>query len=173
MEHVIQGAIFGSCLIPIYIFDIISILLKSWTVGNRYFPLYKALGKLLFLLPQFSPAVTCSTVTSVLSVSQWSIFFSCDNREKVRGFLNHSTKVCLQLYLLSLQTKSAAPLGMMQHGTCGFGGREPYHVFAKTNGIITPICYIEAGPTSTCLKHCMLLTLTWVMIKLLFGLPST
>lgn len=93
-------------------------------------------------------------------------FFSCDSSEKVRGFLNHPIKVCLQLYLLSLQTESTAPLGMMQHGTGGFGGREPYHLFAKTNGIITPICYIKAGPTSTCLKHCMLLTLTWVMIKL-------
>lgn len=31
-------------------------------------------------------------------------------------------------------------------------GRELFHLFAKTNGIITPICYIKAGPNSTCSK---------------------
>lgn len=119
----------------------------------------------LYELPQCSSAGHVKlSLQSSLFLSD--LFFSCDSREKVRGFPNHSTKVCLQLDLLSLRTESAAPLGMMQHGTCGFGGREPYHLFAKTNGIITPICYNEAGPTSTCLKHCMLLTLTWVMIKL-------
>lgn len=44
-------------------------------------------------------------------------------------------------------------------------GREVLVLFAKFSGIITPICYIKAGPNSTCSKKKKLLTLTWLMIK--------
>lgn len=60
----------------------------------------------------------------------------------------------------------AAPPGMMHMGLMGSGGWL-VHLFAKTNGIITPICHTKAGPNSTCSKTEQKLysTLSWLMIK--------
>lgn len=83
--------------------------------------------------------------------------------------------------LLCLSSTSQLLMGkentLGAEGTLFFfgGGLKSTYLFAKTNGIISPICYIEAWPNSVCStnKQMMFLTLTWLMIDLALPKCST
>ncbi|KAA8595148.1 hypothetical protein FQN60_012283 [Etheostoma spectabile] len=72
------------------------------------------------------------------------------SEQKERWRISEFTRRRLSFLLLDVAVdRPAAPLGMMHHGTDGFGGRN-CSTSLPNEMLFTPICYIKAGPNSTC-----------------------
>lgn len=84
-----------------------------------------------------------------------------ENNWKTSEFLHHRLSSLLLDVAVDRTSSSSCNDSMCNWWVFKGGG---FHLFAKTNGILTPNCYIQAGPTSTCWKYFSLI-LTWLMIK--------